>query len=325
MTRSPRSPRFTESQAVALLAARFAAPRDPSVRLGIGDDAAILSPPPGKLVWTVDACVEGTHFERSLLSLEDVGWKSFHAAASDLAAMGAAPVAALSALELPRGFSREELDELARGQALGARAARCPVVGGNMARAEKLAVTTTLLGRAYAPLTRAGAKPGEELWLVGEVGLAGAGFALLRARARRRRTAAAERCILAWRRPVALLKRGPLLVGRASAAIDVSDGLGGDLAHLGRESRVKVVIEAHALERALAPELREVADSLGKSALELALSGGEDYALVAAGPSARRPRFAKRIGRVERGRGALLESVDGALRDLGAGFDHLAP
>lgn len=322
MTRARRSRSFTEADAVALFAARFANERQSSVRLGIGDDAAILSPPPGKLVWTVDACVEGTHFERSLLSLEDVGWKSFHAAASDLAAMGAAPVAALSALELPRGFSRDELDELASGQAAAAKAARCPVVGGNMARAEKLAVTTTLLGRAYAPLTRAGARPGEELWLVGEVGLAAAGFALLRSRRRQPRSAAVERCVRAWRRPQALLKRGPALVGRASAAIDVSDGLGGDVAHLGRESGVKVVIEAKALEAALAPELVSVAAWLAKAALEFALYGGEDYALVAAGPSARRPKFARRIGRVERGRGAFLESATTRLR-LGAGFDHL--
>jgi thiamine-monophosphate kinase len=325
MTRRKRSPGFSEAEAVALFAARFHRGRDASVRLGIGDDAAILSPPPGRLVWTVDACVEGSHFERSLLSLEDVGWKSFHAAASDLAAMGAVPVAALSALELPRGFSRDELDALATGQALAARAARCPVVGGNMARAEKLAVTTTLLGRAYAPLTRAGAQAGEELWLVGDVGLAAAGFALLRSRKRTRQLAAAERCVQAWRRPQALLKRGPSLVGRASAAIDVSDGLGGDVAHLGHESRVKVVIEAGALEASLTPELVTIAAVLERPALQFALYGGEDYALLATGPSARRPRFARRIGRVERGRGAFLESATGALSRLGAGFDHLAP
>lgn len=325
MTRGARSRGFTEADAVALFAARFRSARHSSVRIGIGDDAAILSPPPGRLVWTVDACVEGSHFERSLLSLEDVGWKSFQAAASDLAAMGAVPVAALSALELPRGFSRDELDALVSGQALAARTARCPVVGGNMARAGKLAVTTTLLGRAYAPLTRAGAGPGDELWLVGEVGLAAAGFALLRSGRRTRRGAAADRCVRAWRRPEALLKRGQSLVGRASAAIDVSDGLAGDLAHLGRESGVKVVVEAAALEGSLAPELATVAATLAQPSLQLALYGGEDYALVATGPSARRPRFARRIGRVERGRGAFLESESGALSRLGAGFDHLAP
>jgi thiamine monophosphate kinase len=132
MTRTRRPRGFDEADAVALFAARFGGWRSPDVRLGIGDDAAILSPPPGRLVWTVDACVEGSHFERSLLSLEEVGWKSLQAAASDLAAMGAVPIAALSALELPRGFSRDELDDLATGQALAARSARCPIIGGNM-------------------------------------------------------------------------------------------------------------------------------------------------------------------------------------------------
>jgi thiamine-monophosphate kinase len=324
MTRGRRSRGFDEADAVALFAARFGGRRSSKVRLGIGDDAAVLSSPPGKLVWTVDACVEGSHFERSLLSLADVGWKSFQAAASDVAAMGAVPVAALSALELPPGFSRNELDELASGQARAARSARCPIIGGNMARAEKLSVTTTLLGRADAPLTRAGARAGQELWLVGEVGLAAAGFALLRS-GKRPRSAAAERCVRAWRRPEALLKRGQALVGRASAAIDVSDGLAGDVAHLGRESGVRVVIEAAVLGRILAPELVGLAAKLAKPALDFALYGGEDYALVATGPHARRPRFARRIGRVERGSGAFLESAAGALDPLGAGFDHLTP
>jgi thiamine-monophosphate kinase len=325
MTRTRRPRSFDEADAVGLFAARFGSGRASTIRLGIGDDAAVLSPPPGKLVWTVDACVEGSHFERSLLSLEDVGWKSFHAAASDLAAMGALPIAALSALELPAGFSRDELDELATGQALAARSARCPIVGGNMARSEKLSVTTTLLGRAYAPLTRAAARPGEELWLVGDVGLAAAGFALLRSGKRARGRGVGERCVHAWRRPEALLKRGQALVGRASAAIDVSDGLAGDVAHLGHESGVKVVIEAALLEHALAPELVALSAKLDKPALDFALYGGEDYALLATGPAARRPRFARRIGRVERGRGAFLESAVGTLSRLGAGFDHLTP
>jgi thiamine-monophosphate kinase len=323
MTRTRRPRGFDEADAVALFAARFGSGRTPDVRLGIGDDAAVLNPPPGRLVWTVDACVEGSHFERSLLSLEEVGWKSFQAAASDLAAMGAVPIAALSALELPRGFSRDELDDLATGQALAARSARCPIIGGNMARAEKLSVTTTLLGRAYAPLTRAAARAGQELWLVGEVGLAAAGFALLRSGKRARLSAAAGRCVRAWRRPEALLRRGQALVGRASAAIDVSDGLAGDVAHLGRESSVKVVIEEAELERSLAPELVTIATKLARPALHFALYGGEDYALLATGSAGRRPRFARRIGRVERGRGAFLESA-GALSPLGAGFDHLS-
>ena len=323
MKRTVRSARFGEREAVALFRAHFATPKR-GVRLGIGDDAALLAGVRGSLVLTVDACVEGTHFLRSLLELRDVGWKSFHAAASDLAAMGARPLAALSALELPRRFSRRELDELARGQAEAARALGCPVVGGNIARAERLSITTTVIGEARRPLQRAGARPGDELWLVGEVGLAALGFRLLRARratpARLRRDL--ERAVLAWRRPEALLARGAALVGRARAAIDVSDGLAGDVAHLAEASSVRAVLEQARLEVVLSPELRSLASCVRKTPLELALSGGEDYALVAAGPRSRRPRFARAIGRIERGSGAVLEQLDGHRAPLGPGFDH---
>jgi len=87
------------------------------VVVGIGDDAAVLTQSAGSLVWTVDACVEGVHFRREWASLRDIGWRSFMAAASDLAAMGASPRGALSALVLPESFTDAELDELAGGQA----------------------------------------------------------------------------------------------------------------------------------------------------------------------------------------------------------------
>jgi thiamine-monophosphate kinase len=329
MSREERraAPAFGEREAVALFARHFG--RAPAgVRVGIGDDAAVLESPRGRLVLTVDACVEGTHFERSWLELGDIGWKAFHAAASDLGAMGAKPHAALSALELPRRFDRSELTALVRGQAAAARALGCPIVGGNVARAERLALTTTLIGAAEKPLTRSGARAGDELWLVGEVGLAALGLRLLSGRiSGRKRPPAAlrragERALAAWRRPVALVGRGRALVGRASAAVDVSDGLAGDARHLAEASRVRVVIEAPRLSRALSPDLLALARAYDLAPLELALYGGEDYALVATGSTARRPRFARAIGRVERGQGAWLETDHDGLRPLGAGFDH---
>ena len=111
-------------------------------------------------------------------------------------------------------------------------------------------------------------------------------------------------------------------MGRATACLDVSDGLAGDAAHLAKASKQRVVVEAQALARALRPELEEAAKLLGTTALELAITGGEDYALLATGPREKRPRWARRIGRVESGKGALLES-EGRTRPLHRGFDHL--
>lgn len=318
----PRPKAPNELEAIALLKRALGAAKSSSVELGIGDDAAVLRLGRKRLVWTIDAAVDGVHFDRRWLSLEDVGWRSFQAAASDLAAMGATPIAALSALVLPKGTPSRTLSALGRGQAQAARALRCPLVGGNIARGSELSVTTTVLGESARPLLRSGARAGDELWIVGEVGLARAGLELLRRGKRAGNDAGA--CIAAWRRPRALIAEGARLLGRARAALDLSDGLSGDAARLAEASGVRLVLEETALRRRLAPALVRVAAELGRDPLALALEGGEDYALLAAGPAAKRPTTAWRAGRVERGRGAFLESASGRAMALGPGFDHLA-
>jgi len=302
------------------LAARVAA-------IGIGDDAAVLRTVRGPIVWTIDTAVDGTHFDRRLLSLSEVGARSFHAAVSDLAAMGGRPLAALSNLVVPRSLGGRAVRAIAAGQARAARELGCPVVGGNLAKGEQLSVTTTALGTVSTPLLRSGARVGDELWLIGDVGLAAAGLRWLTARSRTR-TARTSRgsgaCVRAWRRPRALVREGRALVGRATAAIDVSDGLAGDAAHVAEESGARLVIEEGSLRAALRPELLEVAEALGVDPLMLALAGGEDYALLATGPARARPRIAHRIGRVERGRGVRLERHDGSLVVPPSGFDHFS-
>jgi thiamine-monophosphate kinase len=296
--------------------------------LGIGDDAAVLRGVRRRLVWTVDVAVEGVHFERRFLSFSDIGARSFHAAVSDLAAMGARPLAALSSLVIPTALGERAVREIARGQAQAAGRLRCPVVGGNLSRGGELSVTTTALGVADRPLTRAGARVGDEVWLVGDVGLAAAGLRLLLA-PRRGRLApparkAVEKCVAAFRRPQALVRAGMRLVGRAHAVIDVSDGLAGDATHLAEASGVRLVLEETALRRVLGPELQKAAELLGEDALTLALEGGEDYALVATGSARNRLRGLRRIGRVEKGRGVVIEGPSGSLRRAGGGFDHFS-
>jgi thiamine-monophosphate kinase len=182
-----------------------------------------------------------------------------------------------------------------------------------------------VLGSVTKPLLRSGARVGDELWIVGELGLARAGLLLhqqrLKLPARLRRVAAQARA--AWARPEAQITAGQRLVGHARAAIDVSDGLAGDVQHLAAASRVRTVIEAARLTQLIAPDLADLADLLGEPGAALALTGGEDYALLCAGPKARRPAVAKVVGRIERGSGAELELETGQSFELGAGFDHL--
>lgn len=289
------------------------------LELGIGDDAAVLRPG-GRVVWTVDAQVDNVHFDRRWLTFEDVGYRSFQAAVSDLAAMGARPLAALSSLALPVSLKDRELDALVRGQAEAANQSGCPIVGGNLSKGGELSITTTALGCAERPLLRSGARAGDELWLVGEVGMARAGLlALMRARPPRK----LRSCIQAWRRPRALCDEGRALVGRARAALDVSDGLAGDAHHMAEASGVRLIFDAAALRATFSKEFATAAAELGVDALDLALRGGEDYALLCAGPARRRPPFARPVGHVETGNGVYLER-DGNRKKLSGSFDHFS-
>lgn len=321
--RRPATLANDESKRIAWLLRTFSSGHQHKhVSLGIGDDAAVLLPGTEKWVWTVDACVQGVHFDWSWLSPEDVGWRSLQAAVSDVAAMGARPVAALSSMALPLSAEPSRWRGLARGQKLAAQALECPVIGGNLTRASEVAIHTTVLGLTKRPLLRSGAKPGDELWLVGRVGAAAAGLSVLRVVPDDQRDAAMRFCVNAWRRPKALLQEGRELNGCAHATIDVSDGIASDSAHMGASSGVALVLEAQALVKAAGPSVEKVARVLGNSVLDWVLFGGEDYALLAAGRPRNRPDFATRIGTVERGRGVWLDSIEGKRRLEQTGFEH---
>lgn len=296
---------------------------DPRVIEGIGDDAAILAPVPNPLVWTIDAAVENVHFKRAWLSFEDMGFRSTMAAASDLAAMGADPIALLAALALPDNVSDEGLLHLAQGQRSAADAIGAPLIGGNLARGGEISITTTALGSTARPLRRSGAKPGDKLWMAGFVGLAAAGQKLLQAGSSLE-DERAKPAISAWRRPIARIAEGRRASPIASAAIDVSDGLARDVGHIARESHVRVELFASAL---VSPELAAAALLLGKSPLDLALHGGEDYALVIAAPegASLSPEFVL-IGRCAAGSPELvLIGEGGSLLPIEErGFDHFA-
>ena len=314
----------SEWDRIEALRATFAAPSLAGVVLGIGDDAAVLAPEPELLVWTVDAAVDGVHFRRDLASFVDIGYRATMAAASDLAAMGASPRGLLSALVLPPDVSDQDLAELAAGQRAAADALGTAIVGGNLARGSELSITTTALGATPRPLTRAGALPGDALWAAGPIGLAAAGLGLLLA-GRAPVSAAAHAAVLRWRRPEAFLAAGIAARAWAHAAIDVSDGLAQDVQHLARAGGVDVLLEAGAI---VSPELREAAAELGGDPLELALHGGEDYALVVAAPAdAELPGFT-RIGSIAEppGAGAVhVRREDGAIVAIAPrGFDHFA-
>jgi thiamine-monophosphate kinase len=167
---------------------------------------------------------------------------------------------------------------------------------------------------------RAGARAGDELAVAGALGLAAAGIEALRSG---RHGTSVERAIAAYRRPRALIEEGLAAVSRAHSAIDVSDGLALDASRLALESGVAIVLEADQVQAAGGPELRAAASTLALDPLELALHGGDDYALLMAFPPGELPRPFMAIGSCRAGAGVLLRAADGSERPLEPrGYDH---
>jgi thiamine-monophosphate kinase len=286
------------------------------IEAAIGDDAAVLEGLRGRLVWTIDEQVEGTHFRRELVSWHDVGWRSFMAAASDVAAMGANPWCALCALALPPSVDDDALEQIALGQRDAAAALGAPVVGGNLARSGVLSIATTLLGTCERAVMRRGACRGDGIWLGGEVGLAAAGLRALETG--RSEDPRLRRAVDAWRLPRALIAEGLAMAGVAHAAIDVSDGLARDSGHIADASGVRIVLYEDCL--ATSPSLVDGAAALGIDAVDLALHGGEDYAIVVASPQP--IEGFRRIGEVRDGSGLTLRGAAGERPIEPEGFDH---
>jgi thiamine-monophosphate kinase len=311
-----------ERSRIAMLAGIFAgSPGAPgrAVQIGIGDDAAVLdgrASAGGTIVWTIDEQVEGTHFRRDLLTWHDVGWRSFMAAASDIAAMGAQPWCALCALALPPDVDDRALEQIAIGQRDAASTLEAPIVGGNLVRGGRLSIATTLLGTCERAVTRSGARPGDGLWIAGSVGLAAAGLRALETG--HRRDERLEVAVESWRVPRARIADGRSMEAVAHAAIDVSDGLARDAGHIADASGVQIALDGPALRGDAA--LLDAADALGLSALDLALYGGEDYALVVASLVA--IDGFRRIGEVREGAGLVLREQGTEWSIDPRGFDH---
>ena len=301
-----------------------AAPAASGVLLGIGDDAAVLAPSTAAQVLSVDAQVDGVHFRQDLLSPQDIGARALSAALSDRAAWGARPRAGLLALVVPGELSDATLYAIADGVAEAAGRYGCPIVGGNLARGVQLSLTTTVIGEHDgAPITRAGARTGDALYVAGELGSAALGLRALLAG----RGESVPHAVAAWRRPTALLAIGRALVTaptQVSAAIDVSDGFLQDLEHLAQASNVGFEVELARLP--LGPELTAQAQALGGEALALALGGGEDYALLFTAPPDAAGLPGVRVGRACAQPGIQLLDERGQVTPPPPtlGFDHFA-
>ncbi|TVR97908.1 MAG: thiamine-phosphate kinase [Rhodospirillales bacterium] len=252
--------------------------------LGLLDDAAVVALPPGRsVVVSTDALVASVHF-LSDEAADDVAAKTLAVGFSDLAAMGADAVGYTLSLALPRAWSVGCLERWLAGFAagLGGEQQRLGVslLGGDtVATPGPLALSITVLGSVESgrALTRAGARPGDRVFVSGTIGDAALGLAVLTGRIEASGPAARDALIRRYRRPAARLALGRRLVGVASAACDVSDGLVADLGHICRASGVSATLEAAAI------PLSDAAAAVlagGSGQLADVVEGGDDYELV---------------------------------------------
>jgi thiamine-monophosphate kinase len=279
----------------------------------IGDDAAILEVPKGeKLVVSTDTSLEGVHFRRDWLNHFEIGYRATAASLSDLAAMAARPLGLMIALTLPKG-DRSEARAIATGIREGASAVLCPIVGGDLSSGDVLSLTITALGSVARPISRAGAKPGQRVYVTGRLGGPAAALRAWNAGAQ-----PSEQDRARFAHPIPRIEAAIGLAERgATSAIDVSDGLIADIGHLAAASKVCIEIDL-----ARIPRLN------GVSPLEAA-SSGEEYEIVVTGPEIDVDQFSSEfgldlteIGRVVAGSSGVALLNDGQRVTAPLGFDH---
>ena len=293
----------------------------------LGDDCALIPMSDGVLAMSSDISLEGVHFRREWLSFEEIGWRATAAALSDLAAEGALPIGVLATLTIPPSSGDDDAAAVMHGVGAAAEAVGGRVLGGDLSAGPVWSVGITVVGHTRQPVTRAGARPGDGIWVTGELGAARAALESLQAGADPGPGARA-----AFAHPVARVAAGWWLARHgAHAMLDVSDGLVADARHLAAASRVRVALELDRLP--VSPDARAAALAAGAAPERYAAEGGEDYELLVALPSGSDELTARdfgeelglpltRVGRVEAGAG-VVATLGGEVLTV-SGFDHFA-
>lgn len=297
-------------------------PGGESIAFGIGDDCALLTAEACTegLAVTLDNLIEDVHFRRDWISPRELGARSLAVNLSDLAAMGARPVAAFLGLSVPSTTPVEILRQFFFGLRDEARRAQCPLAGGDMTAANQWAISITVMGRPASKrgfIRRDAARPGDALYVTGTPGRSGAGLAALKAKLK------APSLTRAHFRPEPRLAAGAALarICPRLAMIDLSDGIWNDAGQIARASGCALEIDQTRLP--LGQAVKKLAGTLNVDPLDWVLEGGEDYELLFATdtPEAKLRRALDRagceglalhrIGSVCKGEGVRLIDADG--------------
>ncbi len=291
----------------------------PAVRIGPGDDAAVVSAPDRRVVATTDLLLEGHHFRRDWSTAYDVGRKAAAQNLADIAAMGAAPTALLLGLVVPAELPATWPAELMDGLRDESQVAGAAVVGGDVVRGETITVAITALGdlQGREPVTRGGAHPGDVVAVTGWLGWSAAGWAILQRGFRSPRA-----FVEAHRRPEPPYHAGPAAAGLgATAMTDVSDGLVADLGHIAQASKVRIDLCTEAFD--VPAQMHDIGQAVGVDPMQWVLTGGEDHAIVATFPAHRKlPARWRVVGEVLHPAAEPRVTVNGAPWAAAGGWDH---
>jgi thiamine-monophosphate kinase len=311
----------------------------PWVVVGPGDDAAVVEPVRGALeVVTTDAQVEGVHFDRRFVPPDAIGHRALAVNLSDLAAMGARPRAALLSMALPDALEIEAFDGIVDGLLALAGRYGVALIGGNITRTSgPMILDVTAIGSVHRRriLTRAGTRPGDEVYVTGTIGDAACGLLRLQDAvhgAGGAGTVDEQPRAQRYLRPDPRIRAGFTLGGHraATSCMDLSDGLADGVRQIAQASSVGITLDAGAIP--ITAESRDYLSRTGRDPLDLALRGGDDFELL----FTCRPRQAGRLRGVRRQLGdlpitrigvvtrapRLLVKDERGERELPEGYEH---
>ena len=310
--------------------------RQPEVLVSIGDDASVLK---DGTVITTDSYLENVHFELAYMNFKDVGKRAACATLSDIAAMAAKPIGLFIALFVPPKMKEKDLISLYQGMDEICRIFAVEIAGGDIVAGEKLGLSLTALGKTKKAVLRSTARPGDYLYVTGNLALAETGRLALTLYAKRQMPnarilkrkalnvfcSAFQPAIQRHMAPIPRIYEAQKLAKYATSMIDTSDGLSTDAFHLATESKVKIKIFADALP--VTPITKEIVKITKQSWQEFVYNSGEDYELLfTAKKELSFNRIFKtlitKIGIVEKGRGVWIVEAGKERRLLPKGYDH---
>jgi len=298
----------SEAELIAALSEVFSQ-SDPNLIVGIGDDGAVIKANSKNLVAATDMAVEGVHFKRQWSSLFEIGGKVTAANLADIYAMGGVPKYLLVSAGLTSDFGVTEITELAKGIAAEAALVGAAVIGGDISKSEQLVISISVFGEVEKPITRSGAKIGDQVIISGLPGKSAAGlFQLLRGEKD-------SQYISAHKKPILDYATADNFKN-VNSMCDVSDGLLSELTHIAEASKVGIEIDSKLI--AALPPFNELAGLDESQVWNWILSGGEDHVFLAT-TSTNLPEGAIVIGKVVAGSKVSVKGIP----DLPtAGFRH---